>query len=403
MRTAFLLSLLACHLILRPPLAAAEVYEQLRTPRQRADPSLVEKYFHAGELARGEQELLLVLDTTPGDDRARFGLGVLQFFRAVERLGQSLHEYGADTTRSNTPFLRLPVPKNPAPSTISYRAFGRILDLFAADLERAERTLAGVEDDKVRLPLRLAEVRLDLTGSGLATEKLADIVARMSRGNRDFLDGNPDFLVCFDRGDVAWLRAYCHLLCAGVELYRALDLEEYFVRVGSVFPKVEPGRKRWKEGDEVELRIADGPRLGRFRRHLLAVCELNRETWKYVRAETDDDHEWLPNSRQKGVLGMRVTDGMIDGWLEMIGKVEGLMKGELLWPNRTTDKGVEGLDFKALLDDPPAELSERTGREEEVARKYTRIVGKNETFDWMILLRVWGMFDNPLGYMAWFN
>src|SRR5580658_3277422 len=93
-----------------------------------AEHPLVEKYLHSGELAKGEQALEAALAAAPKDDQIRFGLGVVQFIRGVERLGQSLHEYGAKSENTNMPFLRLPVPKNPDPAPINYTAFRRILD-----------------------------------------------------------------------------------------------------------------------------------------------------------------------------------------------------------------------------------------------------------------------------------
>ena len=108
----------------------------LAVPGQAADPPslMTQRFLHEGRFAEGETALLAFLDAHPKDAEARFGLGVIQFARAVENLGKSLHEYGAVSEKATQPFLRLPVPKNEQPSTISYRALGRVLDSFAADL-----------------------------------------------------------------------------------------------------------------------------------------------------------------------------------------------------------------------------------------------------------------------------
>ncbi|MBN9119546.1 MAG: hypothetical protein J0I06_10375, partial [Planctomycetes bacterium] len=347
------------------PIVAAVVLLGFTAPATAAERPLVEKYLHAGELARGEQALTLALDKDPRDDRTRFALGMLQFVRAVERLGQALHQYGAQSENAWAPFLRIPVPHNDKPHAISYEALGRVFDVFLADLDRAERTLAGVTDDRVKLPLRLAGVRLDLTGAGKPTDKFIDVLVKLNRGRFEFQKDNPEFLVCFDRGDVAWLRAYCHLLSAMVEAYRALDLEAFFdERVKNVFPKVEPSKRKPEAGAETALVIADGVRFGRFRKHMLAVCELNRETWRFIRAETDDDHEWLPNAKQAGVLGLPVSDQRINGWLDMIDRLEELFKGErLISADLLTMIGLntdgKGLNVRTLLDDPPASVSEK--------------------------------------------
>src|SRR5262249_32942153 len=135
-------------------------------------------------------------------------------------------------------------------------------------------------------------------------------------------------------------------------------------RMKDIFPKVAPSKK---EVDEDTLIIADGARLGRFRKHLLAVCELNRETWKFIRAETDDDHEWLPNPKQKGVIGLPVRDQMIGGWLAMIDQLEELLRGKRLFPACPlflvgVDPKGKGLNAKPRLDAPPMRISEKNLR-----------------------------------------
>jgi hypothetical protein len=375
-----------------------------------AEPPLVEKYLHTGNLAGGEQALVLALEKSPKDDQVRFGLGVLRFVRAVERFGQSLYEYGASSENTSIPFLRLPVPKNDSPVAISYPALGRMFDVFLADLDAAEKTLAGVTDDHVKLPLRLADIKLDLDADRKPTDRLLDILIALNGRQRfDFLAKNKDFLVSFDRGDVAWLRAYCHLISAIIEGYRALDLEvEFENRVKEVFPKVHTRKTNKPELDSNQVAVAEPARLGNLRKHLLAVCELNRETWKFIRAEKDDDHEWLPNPKQTAVLGLRVREQMIDRWLAMIDQLEGLLKGERVIPNwilrflNPDAPAGTGLYVKAWLDDPPAvvNLGPHT-----IDKKYLSAETDKNLFDIGVLINVWNAFDNPLSleYMAWFN
>ena len=52
-----------------------------------ADPPLVERYLEEGKLAEGERALAAHLKDHPDDDQAWFGLGTLQFLRAVEIVG----------------------------------------------------------------------------------------------------------------------------------------------------------------------------------------------------------------------------------------------------------------------------------------------------------------------------
>jgi hypothetical protein len=370
----------------------------LAFPVLAAEGPRVEAYLHSGDLARGEQVLEAALLANPDDDELRFGLGD-----------------GCRSENTNAPFLRLPVPPNPDPSTISYSAFCRVLNQFGHDLARAEGTLAGIKSDDVTLRLRLADVRLDLMGRGQAAEKFVDLLTRLMARNPPVLAGNPSFEVCFDRGDVAWLRAYCHLLMAMIDMQLALDLEptfnltadELFLRPHQPFvgTKEERSEKLFEAWGEVAVR--EPARLPRFRQHLLQVCELNRETWKHIRAETDDDHEWLPNSRQKGVLGLPVNDTMIDVWLGMIDEVEAVLTGRKVIPRSMlqfiSPSAKRGLNLQAVFDDPPATFDWNRLRSESPAEKY--LATNQPDMNFVALFRVAGVFQNSLGvaYAAWFN
>src|SRR5438270_4723429 len=41
--------------------------------------------------------------------------------------------------------------------------------------------------------------------------------------------------------------------------------------------------------------------------HFEAMLAMAKEMWTFILAETDDDHEWIPNPRQTGVLGVAVS------------------------------------------------------------------------------------------------
>lgn len=376
-----------------------------------AEPSVpvAEKYLHEGRLAQGETASLLALDAEPKNDEVRFGLGVIQFTRAVENLGRGLFEYGAVSEKASQPFLRLPVPKNDQPSAISYRALGRMLDAFATDLRRAEATLAGIKDDKVKLRLRLAGITFDFAGTGKGRVTLMEILERLNGGRLALQKVNPEFRVHFDRGDVAWLRAYCHLLCAMVEMYRAVDEEAGFTeRMQGIFPKVE-GAAKARDDWYLGLKVVDGPRLRRVRLHLVAVCELNRETWQHIRKETDDDHEWLPHPKQKDQLGLPISDEQINAWLGMMEQWEGLLKGERLVVSAVLRKipagflqpvpEGQGLNVRKLLDDPPADLFslERLRKHGIDARHLEAEKGK-AAFDMDAIAVVFRLFNGPFGF-----
>jgi hypothetical protein len=375
-----------------------------------ADTPLVEKYLHSGELAKGEQVLERAIDADPKDDQARFGLGVLRVVRSVERLGQSLYEYGVKSESTSVPFLRLPIPKNPDPVPISYPALRRMFERFVTDLDGAERTLAGVTDDKVKLTLRLADVTLDLDGDGKPTDKFIDLLKKLLGVQRfDFLAKNPAFQVTFDRGDVAWLRGYCHLLSAMLDFYLAFDLKLIFDMHGAdhfAKPKNDPkpGDAFWQLLTRID--VPEPARLGSFRKHMVKVCELNRETWRFVRAETDDDHEWLPHPKQKGVLGLPTRDDMIDGWLKAIDELDGLLTGKKVMDlHGLVNTDGKGLNLKELLDHPPTKLELMKVAQVGIDAKYLTKMTADNKFDDQAMNRVMLLFGDSMSvaYAAWFN
>ena len=277
-------------------------------PPVRADePPLAERFLLDGRLVEGITALEARLATHPDDDQARFGLGVTQFLRAVERLGQSLHRHGAlgpdNRLARMVPFLRLPVPPNPDPAEVSYADSRAMLAAFLVDLAAAEKTLAGIRSGEVSLPLPFGRVRLDLDGDGKAgePEALWRMQAALAGPPRPRYVGATElppptdeelrrvaeaFALRLDRGDAFWLQGYCHLLSALGEFALAHDMEACFdVLAPRLFarPKVrgrgDPGRPppraplaarsgpRHRPPPRVPRAADDGPRpLGAGRR-----------------------------------------------------------------------------------------------------------------------------------------
>ncbi|APW59435.1 hypothetical protein [Paludisphaera borealis] len=327
----------------------------------RADESpSIEKYLAEGKLAEGEKTLEVRLNAAPDDGKARFGLGVVQFVRGVERMVQSFHRYGLRTSLLGNalPFERLPIPENAHPEPIGYEELRPIFQTWVDDLARAEATLAQVRDDQVKLPIRIGELRLDFNGDGKADaeETLWRIFAEFNRAANDpaIAAASKEFVIVLDRADVSWLRGYCHLLMAYGEVYLAHDCRELFDHTGplffgnakSAYPFLqrtagEPGG-RFEFDDIVDavafihlirLPVVAPQRLTATLSHLESMIALSRESWKFILAETDDDHEWVPSPKQHTVIpGLTVTDEMVKGWKEFLDEAESLLQGKKLVP-----------------------------------------------------------------------
>jgi len=360
-----------------PVLACALVTSLLASQTAAAAP-LAEKYLLEGKLAEGAKALQERLKESPKDDQARFGLGMVQFLQTFEHLGGSLYKYGLRTEKS---FLRPPpqvkefLPQNPNPEKLSYEAARQILKTFLDDLVRAEATLAEVKDPEVKLPLHVGLIKIDPFGqdkpisAAFLFGQLGDAKARQQA---------EKFAIGFDRGDVSWLRGYCHLLAAMGELLLAVDGRNAFeCSAHLLFEKVETPHTFLLENrrafDDVgiekvdvplisdvisffhqlmRLPIAEPDRTKAALTHLEAGLVQAKEMWKFILEETDDDNEWIPNPKQTGVLGIKVTQEMVDSWRETLDEAELVIKGKKLIPFWRGKSGERGVNLRRVFTEP---------------------------------------------------
>lgn len=78
----------------------------------------------------------------------------------------------------------------------------------------------------------------------------------------------------------------------------------------------------------------------------------SRSMWAAAAAETDDDHEWIPNERQSSILpGGRLTADMIAGWHDFLREAEELLEGRKLIPFWRADKS-KGVNLKRIFTEP---------------------------------------------------
>jgi len=348
--------------------------------REKEQAPVVEPYLIEGKLPEGEIAIEKELKKHSHDDQLRFGLGTLQFLRAIETLAQDLYRYHPLSTiageRNFIPIIRMPVPNNPEPETLTYIGARNMIKTFVHNLAKAEATLAQITDSNVKLPLHFGLIQLDLRGDGHpdGEEALWKLYAGLNGSRNINAENARDFYIKFDRGDVHWLRGYCHLLMALCEIYLAHDTKETFdCTAHLVFPKVDSPygfltRKkpnvsgRRFEIDEIadvisfihliRWPVVEPERMAAALHHLQAVVAQSKESWKWIMAETDDDHEWLPNPRQTGVIpDVRVTDEMVGAWLNLMDQSGRVLSGERLIPFWRGDGG-RGVNLRKVFLQP---------------------------------------------------
>lgn len=339
----------------------------------------VQKILTDGRLAEGSGALAKYLESHPDDDHARFGLGVTQFLQAYEHAGQALYRYGLRTERSfvrPAPQIREVWPQNPAPEKIDYAAARKIVQTFVDDMNRAEATLSLVKDTRVKLPLHMARIKINLFRPEHPVS--ARFLFQQFGSANVPEDQVENFVIAFDRGDVAWLRGYCHFLAAAGEVMLAVDSQSLFeCSAHLLFEDVETPHTFLIEDREaidtdpsffwnsrlfsdlfatlhlvLRFPLKEPDRLKVAHGHLLSMCQMSREMWTHFSAETDDDNEWIPNPKQKGVLGVPVTAEMIETWLDTVSEAELVLEGKRLVPFWRGNQGDRGVNLKRAFFEP---------------------------------------------------
>jgi hypothetical protein len=69
-------------------------------------------------------------------------------------------------------------------------------------------------------------------------------------------------------------------------------------------------------------------------------------------AETDDDHEWVPNPRQHSMMpGGAVTEEMVNGWTAFLDEAQSILQGKKLIPFwRKAEE--RGLNLRRVFTEP---------------------------------------------------
>ena len=400
----------------------------LVAPKALADESgvLTRQILESGRIAAGELASAARLGANPGDNEARFGLGMIRFARAIERYGQAQYRYGLRAPHNlSIPFLRFPVPINPKPEELTYAKQRDALRTFLDDLASAEATLAPMTETKVKIVLDLSAVAFDLRGDGKPdeSEKLSAILAALRMTEPDSVGKSEPFEVAFDNADALWLRGYCRLLSAAIEFLLGYDWHETFDEAGGLFyPRIAPppfaGAIANPESGQDELfgdhaqiadtiafvheirwPVAEPTHLQNAHADLKQVIALNRQTWKAILARTDDDRVWIPGPQQKHgvIVGMPVSQEQLDAWLKALDEFDAVLDGRKLLPHW---RFMQGVNLRKVFFDPrPFDaVLWATGQ---AAVPYLEAGPMLSSEEWREWQRIFN--GNFPGYAFWFN
>jgi hypothetical protein len=361
--------------------ALATLFALWQPAPAKADvPAAAELAFGAATVSERDAALA-ELQAATGEPLADYAAGSIRFFLALEKLGGGFYRHGFESPQSfMLPLMRLPIPDNFTPEPLDYGKFRAILTDFRDELEAASQTLAKVPADAdIGLVVDLKRLGIDIDGDGrIATEyeSATAIIAALATGQPMSPDEAPDFIFRFDRADGYWLQGYAHFLMAQADFWLAHDFRNAFD--GSfhmLFPRaglplqaelVPQGfgdgsifSSEWRIADFISLihyvnwPVAEPDRRRAARAHLTEMIRLSRENWKAIRAETDNDREWLPGPHQQGehvLTGMSVGEQEVRGWHAALTMADDLLEGRALLPHfRITGKGI---DMKRFFEEP---------------------------------------------------
>ncbi len=384
---------------------------------------LPDPYLTTGKLGEGEKVLSAYLQANPKDDKTRFGLGVIQLMRGTEKLMQSLYGYGMNQfPLGSIPFVRLPIPQNPKPQTITYDGLQQVFQAWIDDLSKVRSTLEPIQDQNLKLALRLGLIRLDFDGNGKSDkDEMLWQVFNAVTGARVTEQQAQQFLIAFDLGDALWLQGYTHVLGAITEFLRAYDSRELFAACAHLFfQNVDTPHKflltsRRKSPEDysnefeffdlisaihlTKFPLVEPQRMTTILNHMKSVIRLSRESWKSILAETDNDREWLPNPKQQSVIpNVRITDNMIKSWFKSLDESALVVEGKKNLPFWRDSK--LNLDFARIFTEPRA-FDLVSWVQGTAATPYLEKGTVTDMRVWNEMLNAFGA--NLFNFVVWFN
>lgn len=339
------------------------------TPPVFADDTATSQLIAEKGLA-GAAASLLATPASPDRDMA---LAAVRFLSGIEAAYHARWRIGSVDSILPAPILRAKLPDNPQPDEFRADFMNSLADDLGAAM-RATRNTLPKEDGAV--VLRLGDIWLDVDGNGQRSprEGLLDLTGLGLADDK----GNE---IRFDSSDAEWLRAYTHLIEASTELVLAFDpepalaqrikLANELARQFNPTDEMLTPEGKTRSGVQstaydsftvnlvdmvatIEQTLQNNPdqeRIATAAGHLQEMIDSNRDFWKAVAKETDDDREWIPNDTQKSALGFDLPPGAGAVWLDVLEDFEAMLKGERLIRHWRFAPGY-GIDLKKWITDP---------------------------------------------------
>ena len=308
----------------------------------------------------------------------RFALGGALFLRGIEAAFQERYRTGLTDPGLGIPGLYTVLEPNPDPEPFTPDVIANLFAQIGADMDRAQEALSPItSDDTVAVTIDLNQIWFDVNANG-ARDEGEDLLpvmvplfasrwqVRDTLAQFDAAGGAPT--ITFDTSDAAWLQAYTHVFAGTAELVLAFDPTETIAEVqGNAATIAElrqgPGPTFFMSDDDEALAdlitillktLAQQPDPAHTQAALedfRAVIAHNLTFWDRVRAETDNDQEFIPNNTQQSALGMLFPENVDTAWQAVLKDAAMVLEGDLLIPHWRMGDDV-GINLNAWLSKP---------------------------------------------------
>ncbi|MCF4099001.1 hypothetical protein [Maritalea mediterranea] len=295
-------------------------------------------------------------ETALDGDEQRFALGALTALQAVEHIFQVRY----DNYSGRLPLvpggrsqLRLNPDAQFDPAFVEMALKGAN-ERWA----RAQNHLEQMGDEEFGLMINLQHIWFDVDSDGKQSPDEGLLWMMAGGMNVPAARGEALPFVQFDRADGRWLLAYTHVLQGMAEMVLSVDPTPAITKVTDGVARMRELGKVDRDpifGDDniidtiaIVINALQGPpdqaRTQKALVHFQAMIAANKEFWRLVALEEDDQAEWLPNPNQQSAFGVPVTEEMAAGWQDVLGELGAVLAGEALVPFWRLDRGgAEGV------------------------------------------------------------
>ena len=334
-------------------------------------------YFAESGIAGTIPTLSATEDPTPSD---RFALGGALFLRGIEATLQERYRVGLHDMGLGIPGLITELNPNPAPDPFTPDVIAGLFNQIGEMMDQAQDAMAPIADaDTVSVTLDLNAVWFDINANGTrdTNEDLLPVMVPLFVSGwqvQDTLDGFAAAggapTITFDTSDVAWLQAYTHVFSGTAEMVMAFDPTDMIAQVQNNAETIatlrdgpapmifmSPEDETLADLITIVLGVLEQTPNSVHTRAALddfrAVIAHNLVFWDRVRAETDNNQEFIPNSTQDSALGILFPDTIDVAWQAVLADAAKVLEGELLIPHWRTGEEV-GVNLNTWLENPSA-------------------------------------------------